>query len=106
MNNHWRRSSKTQKGILSNLEPDEFGNLLPTTSESANPEEKWRYESPGSATVVTGAQTVVKMMLEPILEPVFDADSYGYRPGSALDAIAVNIALLAAGLLSSTSKDS
>jgi len=36
------------------------------------------------------AQTVVKMMLEPILEPLFDKDSYGYRPGkSAHDAIAV-----------------
>ncbi len=36
------------------------------------------------------AQTVVKMVLEPKLEPVFDRDSYGYRPGrSALDAIAV-----------------
>ena len=36
------------------------------------------------------AQTVVKMTLEPILEPVFDEDSYGYRPGrSAHDAIAV-----------------
>lgn len=36
------------------------------------------------------AQTVVKMVLEPKLEPVFDEDSYGYRPGrSAHDAIAV-----------------
>jgi RNA-directed DNA polymerase len=36
------------------------------------------------------AQTVVKLVLEPILEPVFDEDSFGYRPGrSALDAIAV-----------------
>ena len=36
------------------------------------------------------AQTVVKQFLEPILEPRFLADSYGYRPGkSALDAIAV-----------------
>jgi RNA-directed DNA polymerase len=36
------------------------------------------------------AQTVVKLVLEPILEPVFDEDSYGYRPGrSALDAVAV-----------------
>ncbi|MFH1716535.1 MAG: group II intron reverse transcriptase/maturase [Planctomycetota bacterium] len=36
------------------------------------------------------AQTVVKLVLEPMLEPVFDEDSYGYRPGrSALDAIAV-----------------
>jgi len=36
------------------------------------------------------AQTVVKMVLEPLLEPVFDENSFGYRPGrSALDAIAV-----------------
>jgi RNA-directed DNA polymerase len=36
------------------------------------------------------AQTVVKMVLEPILEPVFDENSFGYRPGrSAHDAIAV-----------------
>ena len=35
------------------------------------------------------AQTVVKKLLEPILEPVFDEDSFGYRPGkSAHDAIA------------------
>jgi group II intron reverse transcriptase/maturase len=36
------------------------------------------------------AQTVVKMVLEPFVEPVFHADSYGYRPGkSALDAVGV-----------------
>ena len=36
------------------------------------------------------AQTVVKMVLEPKLEPIFDRDSFGYRPGrSALDAVAV-----------------
>ncbi len=36
------------------------------------------------------AQTVVKKALEPILEPVFDDNSYGYRPGkSAHDAIAI-----------------
>lgn len=36
------------------------------------------------------AQTVVRMMLEPEVEPVFHEDSYGYRPGrSALDALAV-----------------
>lgn len=36
------------------------------------------------------AQTVVKMVLEPLVEPVFHADSYGYRPGrSALDAVAM-----------------
>jgi group II intron reverse transcriptase/maturase len=34
------------------------------------------------------AQTVVKMVLEPTVEPVFHPDSYGYRPGkSALDAV-------------------
>lgn len=35
------------------------------------------------------AQTVVKLYLEPLLEPVFHEDSYGYRPKkSALDAVA------------------
>ncbi len=35
------------------------------------------------------AQMVVKMHLEPLVEPCFHADSYGYRPGkSALDAVA------------------
>lgn len=35
------------------------------------------------------AQTVVKMVFEPELEPHFHPDSYGYRPGrSALDAVA------------------
>jgi RNA-directed DNA polymerase len=36
------------------------------------------------------AQTVVKLTLEPILEPIFDENSFGYRPGrSAHDAIAI-----------------
>lgn len=36
------------------------------------------------------AQMVVKLKLEPLLEPVFHEDSYGYRPGkSAQDAIGV-----------------
>lgn len=36
------------------------------------------------------AQTVAKQYLEPIVEPKFHPDSYGYRPGkSALDAVAV-----------------
>ncbi len=35
------------------------------------------------------AQMVVKMYLEPEVEPIFHPDSYGYRPGrSALDAVA------------------
>ena len=34
------------------------------------------------------AQTVVKMFLEPLVEPHFHHDSYGYRPGkSAIDAV-------------------
>ena len=34
------------------------------------------------------AQEVARRSLEPILEPVFHADSYGYRPGkSAIDAV-------------------
>ncbi len=34
------------------------------------------------------AQMVVKKSLEPLLEPYFHADSYGYRPNkSALDAV-------------------
>lgn len=36
------------------------------------------------------AQTVVKMVLEPLVEPHFHEDSYGYRPGkSAHDAVGV-----------------
>ena len=36
------------------------------------------------------AQTVVKMVLEPLVEPKFHHDSYGYRPGkSALEAVGV-----------------
>jgi len=36
------------------------------------------------------AQTVVKRFLEPLVEPWFHRDSYGYRPGkSALDAVGV-----------------
>ncbi len=36
------------------------------------------------------AQMVVKQVIEPNLDPVFLADSYGYRPGkSALDAVGV-----------------
>jgi hypothetical protein len=34
------------------------------------------------------AQEVARRYLEPILEPVFHTDSYGYRPGkSAIDAV-------------------
>src|ERR1700747_1269023 len=37
-----------------------------------------------------GAQTVVTLVIEPILDLIFLADSYGYRPNkSALDAVGV-----------------
>ncbi|WP_454740112.1 hypothetical protein [Cupriavidus necator] len=29
------------------------------------------------------AQTVAKLMIEPILDPIFHEDSYGYRPGKS-----------------------
>lgn len=53
------------------------------------------------------AQTAVKLLLEPQLDPLFHADSYGYRPGrSALDAVASGSAAgSTTGLSSSTSKD-
>jgi group II intron reverse transcriptase/maturase len=36
------------------------------------------------------AQTVVKLLIEPVLDPLFHPDSYGYRPGrSAKQAVAV-----------------
>jgi len=36
------------------------------------------------------AQTVILMNFEPLLEPIFHEDSYGYRPGkSAIDAVRV-----------------
>ncbi len=36
------------------------------------------------------AQTVVKLLIEPSIEPYFHEDSYGYRPGkSAIDAVGV-----------------
>src|SRR5262245_9559919 len=36
------------------------------------------------------AQTVAKIYLEPVVEPIFHEDSYGYRPGrSALRAVGV-----------------
>jgi RNA-directed DNA polymerase len=36
------------------------------------------------------AQTVVPLYLEPVVEPLFHPDSYGYRPGrSALQAVGI-----------------
>ena len=47
------------------------------------------------------AQTVVKRYLEPLVEPCFHPDLYGYRPGkSALDAVGVARQRLQVGPLS------
>jgi RNA-directed DNA polymerase len=36
------------------------------------------------------AQAAAKLVLEPLLDPIFDKDSYGYRPNkSAHDAVAI-----------------
>ena len=54
------------------------------------------------------AQEVVRRYLEPILEPVFHSDSYGYRPGkSAIDAVRqpVSVAGDTTGCSTSMSKD-
>jgi RNA-directed DNA polymerase len=55
------------------------------------PKKDGRVRVLGVPTVADGvAQTVVRLYLEPAVEPIFHPDSYGYRPGrSALDAVAV-----------------
>ena len=78
---------------LQALEQDEFGKLLSTAGTRRRRSEKrlagngcwecqpWPIEWP---------RMVVKQMIEPELDAVFLADSYGYRPGkSALDAVGV-----------------
>lgn len=87
---------------LATFEPDLKGNLYKIwnrmSSGSYHPPPVRRVEIPkdnggmrplGIPTVGDRvAQTVVKMALEPKVEPVFHPDSYGYRPGkSALDAV-------------------
>src|SRR5262249_40133694 len=52
--------------------------------------QKEQYETSVPTVADRVAQTVVKMYLEPKVEPIFHPDSYGYRPGrSALDAVGV-----------------
>ena len=78
---------------LQDLESDEFGRILPAAcARRLHSEEEWRPKgSLGVPTVADRvAQTVVKQMIEPDLDAVFLADSYGYRPDkSALDAVGV-----------------
>jgi RNA-directed DNA polymerase len=63
----------------------------PPVKQVEIPKAKGGTRKPGIPTVSDRiAQTVVKQIIEPKLEPVFHADSYGYRPGrSAKQAVAV-----------------
>ena len=74
--------------------PDEFGDLLSTAGQGGRDPQAAQPAGSVSLGVPTiadrVAQTVVAMYLEPLVEPRFHQDSYGYRPGrSAHDALAV-----------------
>src|SRR5271166_1437758 len=75
---------------LQALEPAVVGELLPSTGAAGgHPQSERRHASVGHSDVADRvAQEVVRRFLEPCLEPVFHANSYGYRPGrSAIDAV-------------------
>src|ERR1019366_2872649 len=84
--------TRFEEQSLSTLESDVVRQLLPARSAPGGiPKEGGRTRPLGIPTVSDRiAQAVVQRYLEPILEPVFHKDSYGYRPGrSAHDALAV-----------------
>ena len=75
---------------VQDLESDVLGYYFPP------PVRLWRYRKPGAVSRILGvptvgdrvAQTVVAVVLEAKVEPIFHPDSYGYRPGrSAIDAV-------------------
>ena len=73
---------------LSTLEPCHRAHIF-TGATGRHPEGRWRTRPLGITVSDRIAQMVVKL-LEPIVEPVFHEDSYGYRPGrSAHQALAV-----------------
>ena len=71
--------------------PDELGDLLPAPGQGSGDPQAARpgVRVLGVPTVADRvAQTVVAMFLEPLVEPRFHPDSYGYRPSkSAHDAL-------------------
>ena len=74
------------------MEPNVLGELLSSagaTGDIPKGDSKTETRPLGIPTVADRvAQEVVKRYLEPILEPIFHRDSYGYRPGrSAIDAV-------------------
>src|SRR3954463_11821237 len=87
-----RLRSGLEEQSVSDLEPDVVGKLFPPPVKAvAIPKKNGGERILGVPTVADRvAQMVVKMTLEPAVEPIFLPDSYGYRPGkSALDAVAV-----------------
>ena len=70
-----------------------FNHTRPTPTRAEDPNtrlQEGQYETSVPTVADRIAQTVVAMVLEPLVEPVFHPNSYGYRPGrSALDAVAV-----------------
>ena len=62
---------------------------IPTPTEHPHPRlQEVQFEATVPTVADRTAQTVVKMELEPKVEPIFHPDSYGYRPGRwALDAV-------------------
>ncbi|MEJ7682138.1 MAG: group II intron reverse transcriptase/maturase [Segetibacter sp.] len=74
------------------MEQDEFGQLLPQAVKLVEiPKESGSIRTLGIATIEDRiAQQVVVLMLEPLMEPNFHKDSYGYRAGkSAHEALEV-----------------
>ncbi len=71
------------------MEPMASGSYFEACKGSSNTQEKWWNQNFGNSTVEDRiAQMVAKMYFEPLVEPMFYNDSYGYRPNkSAIQAV-------------------